>query len=203
MENDAKKNNRITRGQVTLLLGVACLLAAGIWFGVQKYQEYRAGVMAEEILSAVLVQPQYEQPEEPVRQEQMGQKISPAILEHVYGVIHVPDLEIQLPVLDTWNYDELQLAPCRYSGDAATGDLVLLGHNYAGHFAALETAQVGQSVRLTLEDGTQRFYTIDAVRQVEPTETEAVEESGYPLTIFTCTKGGQRRWVFFCKAEEA
>ena len=58
------------------------------------------------------------------------------------GVLRIPTLGLELPVLNEWNYDLLQMAPCRYSGDVETDDLILMGHDYQSHFGKLEELQV-------------------------------------------------------------
>lgn len=37
------------------------------------------------------------------------------------GVLRIPTLELELPVISEWNYPNLKSAPCRYSGSAYHG----------------------------------------------------------------------------------
>ena len=35
------------------------------------------------------------------------------------GVLSIPVLDLELPVMDSWSYPQLKLSPCRYEGSAA------------------------------------------------------------------------------------
>lgn len=69
------------------------------------------------------------------------------------GLLSLPAISLELPVIDQWSYESLRLAPCRYSGSAYTHNLVILGHNYAGHFRELKKLQPGDAVTFTDMDG--------------------------------------------------
>ncbi len=47
------------------------------------------------------------------------------------GVLRIPTLELELPVISEWNYPNLKSAPCRYSGSAYLNNLILCGHKAA------------------------------------------------------------------------
>ena len=49
------------------------------------------------------------------------------------GILEIPALDLNL-VISSWSYSSLRLAPCRYSGSAYKGDLVIAAHNYQSHF---------------------------------------------------------------------
>ena len=53
------------------------------------------------------------------------------------GVLRIPALALELPVISQWSYPLLKIAPCRYSGSAYQNNLVLCAHNYASHFGNL------------------------------------------------------------------
>ena len=184
---------------------VCLLIALGIW-GLQQLEEKRANVEVTALLELVLQQPQYreetENTEEPEKETVRRKTMTKEVAEHVYGVLQIEALKLCLPILDTWNETNLQTAPCRYTGEAEDQNLVLLGHNYKKHFAPLEKAQPGQEVRLVLSDGRKFVYSVEERIQIQPTETEKVYGSGYPLTIFTCTKGGENRWVLNCSLQK-
>ena len=62
------------------------------------------------------------------------------------GVLTIPAIDLQLPVITSWSYELLQLAPCRFFGSAYTDDLIIAGHNYTTtHFSALSSLQPGIS----------------------------------------------------------
>ena len=65
------------------------------------------------------------------------------------GVVSVPSLGLELPVMSEWSYPRLKVAPCRYRGSAYTHDLIIAGHNYRKHFSPLKTLEPGAKVVFT------------------------------------------------------
>ena len=65
------------------------------------------------------------------------------------GILEIPALDLELPVISSWSYSSLRLAPCRYSGSAYKGDLVIAAHNYQSHFGGLRTLPEGSEVFFT------------------------------------------------------
>lgn len=54
------------------------------------------------------------------------------------GVLSIPSLELELPVISQWDYPALKVAPCRYSGSLYQDNLIICAHNYASHFGKLK-----------------------------------------------------------------
>lgn len=109
------------------------------------------------------------------------------------GYLELPTLGLSLPVMSEWSYPKLRTAPCRYQGTAQDGSLVILAHNYARHFGRLHELGVGDPVQLVGVDGRLYAYQVAALETLERTDVDAMLESGYDLTLFTCTPGGQKR----------
>ena len=115
----------------------------------------------------------------------------------------LPAISLELPVIDQWSYESLRLAPCRYSGSAYTHNLVILGHNYAGHFRELKKLQPGDAVTFTDMDGNVFSYEVMALETLAPTAVEEMTEGDWDLTLFTCTVGGTTRLAVRCEALDA
>ena len=114
------------------------------------------------------------------------------------GFVSVPKLELELPVMADWSYPQLQEAPCRFSGDLYTEDLVVMAHNYARHFGTLKDLREGDAVTFTDMDGITAFYQVVAVDILESTAVEDMIAGEYDLTLFTCTYGGKSRVTVRC-----
>jgi len=114
------------------------------------------------------------------------------------GMLELPALSLSLPVLSEWSYDALKLAPCRYSGSASQNDMVIAAHNYRAHFGRLSRAAVGDEVRFTDADGNLFRYEIAGLETLSPTAVSEMTASGWELTLFTCTLGGQARLAVRC-----
>lgn len=118
------------------------------------------------------------------------------------GVVSVPSLGLELPVMSEWSYPRLKVAPCRYKGSVYTHDLIIAGHNYRKHFSPLKTLEPGARVVFTDVAGNQFFYVADSVEILKKTEVEQMEAGEWDLTLFTCTYGGQTRFTLRCLREE-
>ena len=118
------------------------------------------------------------------------------------GVLSIPSLELELPVLSQWDYPGLKVAPCRYSGSLYRNDLILCAHNYASHFGKLKNLQVGDTAIFTDMDEHSVTFQMVERETLNPTDAAGMEQGDWDLTLFTCTVGGQSRvTVRFARAE--
>lgn len=116
------------------------------------------------------------------------------------GILELPALHRELPVMSVWTEKNLQKAPCRYSGSAYMQNLVIAGHNYRAHFSGIGNLKKGDSVIFTDMDGNRFFYEVSEIEILDAQETERMTESWWALTLFTCTAGGKRRIAVRCDA---
>ena len=119
------------------------------------------------------------------------------------GVLRIPALALELPVISQWSYPLLKIAPCRYSGSAYQNNLVLCAHNYASHFGNLKNLHIGAAVTFTDMDGNLFSYQVAELETIPPQATEEMESGDWDLTLFTCTVGGQSRVTVRCTAEQS
>lgn len=109
------------------------------------------------------------------------------------GVLSIPSLDLELPVLSRWSYPNLKVAPCRYSGSLYRNDLIICAHNYASHFGKLKNLRVGDTAIFTDMDENVVNFQLAAQETIQPEDLEAMEAGDWDLTLFTCTVGGQSR----------
>ena len=114
------------------------------------------------------------------------------------GYVEIPILELKLPVMSEWSYEQLRISPCRQSGSSYTDDLVIAAHNYSTHFGRLKELSVGDAVIFTDMDGVVNTYCVKKLETVAPDDVDTVLNSGFDLVLYTCTKGGQTRVTVFC-----
>ena len=114
------------------------------------------------------------------------------------GYLSIPSLNLELPVMGDWDYDRLQIAPCRYYGSINGEDLVLMAHNYLSHFGNLSKLQLGDSVSFTDMDGIVTNYTVVGRDILHPGAVEEMIAGDFDLTLFTCTYGGENRVTVYC-----
>lgn len=118
------------------------------------------------------------------------------------GVLRIPALELELPIISEWNYHNLKTAPCRYSGSAYLNNLIICGHNYTSHFGTLKNLWEGDIATFTDIDGNVFIYKMVERETLNPTDIEGMESGNWDLTLFTCTVGGQSRVTIRFELEE-
>lgn len=122
------------------------------------------------------------------------------------GVISIPSLNIELPVLASWDSDGLTTAACVYSGSYYTDDLVIGGYNYASQFGALLNAEIGVDVYLTNVDGRRIHYIVSNRETLRSTAIDDLTEnrqnsqspSDWDLTLFTSDFSGSTPTAVRC-----
>lgn len=115
------------------------------------------------------------------------------------GQLEIPKLGLTLPIMDSWSYPKLRIAPCRYQGSAYKNDLIIAGHNYQRHFGQLKTLVSGDQMIFMDVEGHLFVYEVTEMEVLAPTAVEAMQSGDWDLTLFTCTYGGQSRVTLRCK----
>lgn len=211
------KSKKQKVGNILMSIGAILIIGAMALFAYNEYSDIKAGNEAENVVLLIskeiatktnhgsdIKNPDYEVSREEV--SSFEEEIIPdmPVIEvdgHYYiGTISVPELSIELPVMDEWrdNYDDLKISPVRYSGSVYTNDMVIAGHNYRSHFNPLHNASVGMEVIFTDAYGTVYVYEIVELETIEPTDINGMIIFDSDLTLFTCTYGGAARHTVRC-----
>lgn len=181
---------------VVLLAGAVCLTAYNIWS--ERCAGRAAGgvyvrLLAEEAAAEETEVPMY------IRYPDMEMPTVEVDGNLYIGTLEIPSLELSLPVMSEWSYPKLKLAPCRYTGSAYQSNMVIAAHNYATHFGHLKNLEPGNSVFFTDVDGNRFSYEVGELEVLGPTDIEDMVDSGWELTLFTCTYGGKTRLTVRCQ----
>lgn len=182
-------------GIALVAAGAILILAALALLGYNMVTDARAGRQAETLLADV-----QSALDEHTPVSALGPEL-PVVEIDGYGYVgtlSVPTLGLELPVMSDWDYKRLKIAPCRQFGSSRTDDLVIAAHNYKTHFGLLGELSPGDPVVFTDMDGIVNHYSVAGTQVLQPTEVDAVQNSGYDLVLYTCTIGGRSRVVVFC-----
>lgn len=199
-------------GLICVVLGTALLIAALSLVFYNKNENKKSGEAAQSVLSelAEKIPPPPTEPvtEIPTAGDILAEyDIEPAteakeentivIAENGYiGIVSIPDLQLDLPVMSDWSYPKLNISPCRYKGSIAEGDIIIAAHNYWSHFGRLSELGGGETLIFTEADGTVHTYEITEIIQLDGRDIEGMEfgsADSWDITLFTCTLGGQSR----------
>ena len=195
-------------GIVFIALGAVLILSALLLLLYNRHEAALAGKEAEILLSdveaAIGGQTSSGGPTDPTEETETEPTLPPELpVVHLngydyVGYVEIPALELKLPVMATWDYNLLQVAPCRQFGSSRTDDLVIAAHNYVTHFGYLKKLIPGDTVVFTDMDGIVNTYAVEKTETLDPTSVDAVKNSGCDLVLYTCTIGGKTRVCVFC-----
>ncbi len=115
------------------------------------------------------------------------------------GVLRIPTLSLELPVISEWSYPSLQIAPCRYTGSVYLNNMVVAAHNYYSHFGYLKNLSQGDKVTFTDMDDNVFRYEVAEIETLSPYAIEEMTSGNWDLTLFTCTVGGATRITVRCE----
>lgn len=204
---------RNKKGIIWIGTGLLLIAAAFLLTGYNRYEEYRASETVNHTLQqleAVCTKETEYSDDEGTLVE--AERIPDYILnpdmqmpaqkiagQDYIGILKIPALELELPIISTWSYPNLKEAPCRYTGSVYTNDIVIAGHNYRSHFAKLEELDVGEQVVFTDMEGNVFTYAITEREILNAMEVEAMQEGDWDMSLFTCTMDGTYRVTIRCE----
>lgn len=197
-------------GVVFIAAGILMILAALLLTAYNIWDEQRALREAESVIEQIVP----EQEQAIAQSNSLSEKavvIPDYILnpemempqveiddQNYIGILSIPALGVELPVMNEWSYPRLKIAPCRYSGSVYQDRMIIAGHNYQSHFGGLKHLQPGDRISFMDMDGNLFQYSVAELEVLEKSDVERMEEGDWELTLFTCTIGGEQRVTVRC-----
>ena len=198
-------------GICCIILGVCCLISSLGLIAYNRWEEEKAQDVSKNILQDVQEDIQDNTREESTSEESnqyKSEEISVDIPKEMLttqvdgydciGVLSIPVLELELPVLTDWSYAKLKIAPCHYFGSCYEKDFVIAAHNYQSHFGRLSNLQPKDLILFTDISGTVHCYEVVLLETLPADATEEMITSGFDLSLYTCTPGGANRVTVRC-----
>ena len=194
-------------GIVLIGLGTALIISALLLLLYNQNEDKQAGEMVNQVLpqiQAAIVEQSFdeivaESDSLVTDTESVTTKIAMVNGYNYIGILNLPTLSIELPVLNECDELLLKVAPCRDYGDVATDDLVIAAHNYKNHFGRISQLQSGDEVTFTEIDGTVHSYKVSQSMMISPNDVELVTNSSFELVLYTCDYTNQNRIAIYCK----
>lgn len=188
-------------GVICVFLGIVCLLSS-VGFVVYNRREDES---AEEIAQSLLEDVQNiidEKTTGPDDTEKTPTEMSTVKVDgyDCIGILSIPVLDLELPVLTDWSYAKLKKAPCHYYGTYYEKDFVIAAHNYKSHFGRLSELQTDDIVFFTDVNGAAYYYEVILLETLPKEATKEMITGGFDLSLYTCTPGGASRVTVRCNA---
>lgn len=210
-------HGRINTGAVLIAAGLLLICAALGLTGYNYLSDKRAENFSEETveqLEDIIGANADEQPAVPVlggtQAEIPDYVLNPdmdmpeaKLDDSVYiGILQIPELGLELPVMGKLSYPNLRKAPCRYKGSVYKNDLIIAAHNYQAHFGKLKNIALDSTVIFQDTDGNEFRYTVSDMETLNGYAIDQMDAGDWDLTLFTCTIGGKTRVTVRCKLQE-
>lgn len=119
------------------------------------------------------------------------------------GILTIPSLQLQLPVLADCTEENLKLGPCRYAGTVADHNMIIAGHNYRRQLSPIKQLQPGAVISFLDVAGNETVYEVSERALIGGLETEEMYAGEWDLTVFTCNLGGKSRVTLRCSKTES
>ena len=199
------------KGTILMITGLLLIVAALFLTLFNIYDSKRAGQESEQVVGQIIGKIEQAQ-QEKQEQSEAGVDVTPdyeldsaiempsvKVEEFRYiGLLEIPALNRQLPIMAECTVRGLRKAPCCYTGSVYEDSMVIAGHNYLSHFAGLRGLPLGSEVYFTDMEGNIFQYTIEWIEVLQPDQVEEMTSGDWDLTLFTCTYGGQTRHAIRC-----
>ena len=126
---------------------------------------------------------------------------------YTIGVINIPSISVNYPILSTYTDELLKIAPCKFHGPNPNevGNLCIAGHNYKNSkfFSKVPTLELGDKIEITDLSGRMLTYTIYDKFIVNPDELECTSQltnGKKEITLITCTNDNKQRHIIKARA---
>lgn len=193
------KHNK--RGICLMILGSMLLLGAVALFLYNGWQDKQAEKISKTTVNMLNkeIRKNIDSTDKVVIPKAMG-TISVGNKAYI-GTISIPSLNIELPVLEKWSYENLKLSPCVYKGNIYDNSMIVIAHNYESHFGSIGNLNPGDAVYFTDTKGHTHSFVVTDIVNMDGKAVEEMEKGSWDLTLFTCTYGGKQRVTVRCIRE--
>lgn len=104
--------------------------------------------------------------------------------EDFIALLEIPVYGLKLPVCNVWDKTKAVSYPCRFSGTASQGTLVIGGYDQEGQFDFFDRILDGIEVFVTDMTGSTFSYVVDRVERSKSAKEENLIKEGSDLTLF-------------------
>jgi sortase A len=196
-------------GVICVCIGVVCILCSVGFVVYNRWEDQNAEGIAKDLLEDVQSIMDEKQPEQPLPADTVNLPDDPEKMPtematvkvdgyDCIGVLSVPVLDLELPVLTDWSYAKLKKAPCHYYGTYYEKDFVIAAHNFKAHFGRFPELQPGDIVFFTDVNGSVYSYAVVLLETLPKDATKEMITGGFDLSLYTCTPGGASRVTVRC-----
>ena len=118
----------------------------------------------------------------------LGEEIGMPVLElqgeDFVALLEIPSYGLKLPVSSSWDQGKVRSHPCRFSGTAYNGSLVIGGSDQPGQLDFLDRISDGTAVTVTDMTGRVFSYVVERVERSSAASAQRLADGQWDLTLF-------------------
>lgn len=169
-----------------IVIGIIFICLALALLIYNKYVDNKAGIESKEALQKI--QKNLESQKNVIKTNTIN------IDGHEYiGIINIPTLELELPIMSKCTDKNMKISPCKYYGSIETNDLVICAHSYKNLFRYIKNLKSKDILIYTDMSNNEYIYEVELIEILAPEDIEEMLESEFDLTLYTCTNDNQNR----------
>lgn len=172
------KKMKNKRSLFLFIVGIAFIILAFCLLMYNNYEDMTAGIESKKVVEII--------------QDKSEETIKIDDNEYI-GIINIPALNLELPVMSDWSYEKMKISPVRYYGSFENDDLVICAHSYKTFFRYIKNLVVGDILIFTDMNGDAHLYEVEVIEILGPEDIKEMIENEFDLTLFTCTSDSQNR----------
>ena len=126
----------------------------------------------------------------------------------VVGIIKIPKIELEYPILETTSKETLNLSITKFWGNEINeiGNVTLAGHNNLNGtmFGKTKKLEVGDVIELTDIQNVTLKYNVFKIYVIDPNDISCIlpeQEGTREVTLITCTNGNKNRLIVKAREE--
>ena len=187
--------NKIKRYKIILICLIIATIIVAILIAIKYLNIYRNEKTAKQVI--VNINESFKISDNPIS------KIDKQIKGNkVVGIIKIPKIELEYPVLENTSKESLNLSITKFWGNEINeiGNVTLAGHNNLNGtmFGKIKKLEVGDIIELTDIQNVTLKYKIFKTYVIDPNDISCIlpeQEGTREVTLITCTNGNKNRLI--------
>lgn len=177
-----------------MIAGCLAIIAAVCLVGLNISSDYSSGKKSAEVLEQLESIIENKTENSIYTENTKEESLKPvSIGDNTYaGIISIPEIGIELPVMSSCSYENLDISPCLYYEDS--GKMVIAAHNFSSHFGKIKELVSGDYIAFTDSGNNVKMYEVINTEILDSNDTDRmISSDDWDLTLFTCTLSGTQR----------
>jgi len=182
-----------------------CLIIAAIIVGtlvtIKYFNLYKNETEVKQVIASI--NEEFKNSDKPIKE------INQQIQGHkVVGIIKIPKIELEYPILETTTKETLNLSITKFWGNQINeiGNVSLAGHNNLNGtmFGKTKKLEVGDIIELTDIQNVTLKYKVFKIYVIDPNDISCIlpeQEGTREVTLITCTNGNKNRLIVKAREE--